>query len=538
MNSEHQISIKKIDDLYQEACRLEYTDREHCLRLCEHALDMSYVINYQKGICRNLYMIACYQHRLKNYEKAMSCALTAKQYYEKIRNKTDVAKIVTLIGNIHLALGDYHEALTASYQSVTLFQKIGYRPNEAITLGVIGNVFTRMGNYEKALKFHLQSLAIFQELDDQHNVASTLNNIAILYAELKDHEGALKYFHQSSDVFRKLGDNDFLAKTLSNIARILMKYEKSQEALLITQEALELQSSTGNIAGSVIILNQIGILYRKLGDLEQSFRYHSQALEISEVNNLKNTQADSLLNLGQCYYTWNQYNAALEQLIEALAITEQIGYLPLQSEILESLTQVYQALGLFEEALDCHKKFHAVEKQILNKDSEHRMLQLKIQFETEQKELEIKNYRLHIEQQRKDLAALIQTIAGQNELLRMLENTIELYRKNGATRPDELSIHLLESVKNHKKALLNSPEFQSQFDAAYPGFYKRLSTENPALTRQELNVCVLLKLGLSSRNIAKTLFITKRSVDWHRHRIWKKIAIEGVRNLTQFIQEF
>ncbi|MFC8525938.1 LuxR C-terminal-related transcriptional regulator [Nocardia sp. NPDC057227] len=54
----------------------------------------------------------------------------------------------------------------------------------------------------------------------------------------------------------------------------------------------------------------------------------------------------------------------------------------------------------------------------------------------------------------------------------------------------------------------------------------------PALTRQELRIAQLARLGDSNRVIAETLFLTVRTVEFHLSNVYRKLGISGRRELA------
>jgi DNA-binding NarL/FixJ family response regulator len=77
--------------------------------------------------------------------------------------------------------------------------------------------------------------------------------------------------------------------------------------------------------------------------------------------------------------------------------------------------------------------------------------------------------------------------------------------------------------------------FEQQFVNMNPEFLKRLTgATSESLTPSELKVCQLLRTGLNTKEIASILFVSKRTIDTHRHNINKKLKIKDV-NLTSWL---
>ena len=60
----------------------------------------------------------------------------------------------------------------------------------------------------------------------------------------------------------------------------------------------------------------------------------------------------------------------------------------------------------------------------------------------------------------------------------------------------------------------------------------------PQLKKSDLKLCVYLRMGLSSKEMASLLNTSVRSIETARYRLHKKLDIDTGSNLTDFIQSF
>ena len=74
------------------------------------------------------------------------------------------------------------------------------------------------------------------------------------------------------------------------------------------------------------------------------------------------------------------------------------------------------------------------------------------------------------------------------------------------------------------------------FDEIHPDFTQKLNQiALKKLTATELRLCLLLRLGLSSKEIASVLRITPDSVRVARYRLRKKLPLESQDELVNFM---
>jgi CheY-like chemotaxis protein/DNA-binding CsgD family transcriptional regulator len=80
-------------------------------------------------------------------------------------------------------------------------------------------------------------------------------------------------------------------------------------------------------------------------------------------------------------------------------------------------------------------------------------------------------------------------------------------------------------------------EFEHHFEQVHETFYENLTEKFPGLTANEKKLCALLRLNLSSKEIASITFQNAQSVDMARYRLRKKLDIEKEVNLNVFLAE-
>ena len=94
---------------------------------------------------------------------------------------------------------------------------------------------------------------------------------------------------------------------------------------------------------------------------------------------------------------------------------------------------------------------------------------------------------------------------------------------------------ILSSI--HANKAQNWDEFEMYFTQVNQGFYRILQNKFPDLSSTDLKMCGLIKLGLSSKEIAGLMGIGTDSVNTSRSRIRKKINLNREDNLVEYLQK-
>ncbi len=100
----------------------------------------------------------------------------------------------------------------------------------------------------------------------------------------------------------------------------------------------------------------------------------------------------------------------------------------------------------------------------------------------------------------------------------------------------------LRSVLTHIQESLNLDEswedFMIHFKQIHPDFYKNISTAYPELSARDLKHLGLIKLGMTSTDIAKALLVKKQSLRVSRNRLKHKLGLSATQELSDFVNSF
>jgi PAS domain S-box-containing protein len=80
-------------------------------------------------------------------------------------------------------------------------------------------------------------------------------------------------------------------------------------------------------------------------------------------------------------------------------------------------------------------------------------------------------------------------------------------------------------------------EFETRFENVYESFYRSLNQLYPDLSSGDKKLCALLRLNLSSKDIAALTFQNSQSVDVARYRLRKKLNLNSEENLVDFLMK-
>ena len=137
--------------------------------------------------------------------------------------------------------------------------------------------------------------------------------------------------------------------------------------------------------------------------------------------------------------------------------------------------------------------------------------------------LELKNQRLS--------AQMLQLLNKNQLLLQIQEKVDKLETEPGLWR--ELKAEVEQEIHPEE----DWAAFLKQFEQLYPDFFPRLREIQPDITVNDLKLAILLRLQLSSKEMASLLGLTPDSVKTARYRLSKKLALPKGEKLQDFLMQ-
>ncbi|MEO2060772.1 MAG: tetratricopeptide repeat protein [Mesonia sp.] len=307
---------------------------------------------------------------------------------------------------------------------------------------------------------------------------------------------------------------------LNNIGDVYRKTKRYQEALGYTNEALKLAEAFENKHQIESAHKDLAKTYVLLQDFETAYQHLFEYNQLQEEEFY--TQNFRQLNVLQTIYETEQKEAQIELLTEQNSINEANQDLMLFGG--GAILFVSGISFLFMNRKRKEKtKLQAYEQRVL-------------QAELEKKAIEEKKLQDEIQLKTASLSKYSLNIAQKNKLLSDLSSTLK--KMSSRSKMDTQS-KIKELAKELDFALQQEDEwdeFMHFFEDVHPQFFKDLAkSATSKLSSAELRLAMLLRLNLSSKEIASILRVTPDSVRVARYRLRKKLPINSKQELVHFL---
>ena len=162
-------------------------------------------------------------------------------------------------------------------------------------------------------------------------------------------------------------------------------------------------------------------------------------------------------------------------------------------------------------------------------------------LEEQQRLQQLKSEMLEVELKNKSNELTLQTTAlvKRNEAIQsFLKELDEQKHTLGDRYPNKLYNRLRKLMEDGLNDQADWLQFESYFNSAHHNFMERLRQRYADITMGDLRLCCLLRMNLSTKEIASLLNVSVRAIEIRRYRLRKRLSLESDTNLVDFLLKF
>ena len=452
-------------------------------------------------------------------DKALSYYNKMMDIANELNDKQLMAASYDNLGSLFLSLRDNNKAYNYYGQLLSISEEINDKVGIGKALNNIGEIERYRGNYSKAFNYYKQSLAIHKELKDLRKIAINMENIGATYSAMGKPQEAVAYYEHSLQNYRKANDQENIASVLvlmGNNAIVLKLYG---DAVIYFNEALAIAKKKNYNKYKLRSLKGLSTVYEKKKQLKTSLiyfkkfeSYKDSVFKEKEKNNIAAIKAPLITELDDTQYKLQKYD--IQMLTKDKKIYRLKMNILIASLIIIFLTGVLLVVR--------YRIIVRKQRQIRDKDAElNKTQQELLKTELKSKDDDLMSFALHIVQK--------------NKLLKQLRTDL----KELALTSDPATSRKLKELSFNVKQMLQIQEdidlFEQKVSQTYDGFFSKLKQRFPHLTKNEERLCALLKLRLSSKEIASINNTSIKAVEMSRYRLRKKCEVDNSTNLSEYI---
>ncbi|WP_343609214.1 hypothetical protein [Chryseobacterium oranimense] len=376
--------------------------------------------------------------------------------------------------------------------------------------------------------------------------------MAETYSMNEFHDKAISYLSSAYDLLQKenpKSEKIFYAKAnvLSSFANIYLDKNEPRNAAKKVFE--EIHSGNGikdteeRKRFQYLNYSNLGNIYTRL-DIDSAYRYAMTSIRF-KAQNFPDDQS-MMINysvIGHYFKDKKNYQAAISNFHKALHINKINGTDLNMSEVYKSLQEIYHNLNIKDSATFYQNKIKEYDLQALS--SKYNSLKEVINRDKKEEKKSLKNYLIWIFIGLGAISCIIiyfvkRKTKSTNDVLNsetsspipVLSETILSEPVSTETILPETYHHLIDLLEK------KDPAFMFAFEKVYPKFRENLLAKNAELQLSEIEFCALLKIQLTTKEIAKYTFVEIRTVQNKKYKLRKKFEIPTNLDIYTWINQF
>ncbi len=463
----------------------------------------------------------------------------------------------------------------------------------------LGVVQRRKANYPKAIEYYIAALKYYEQTHTISKSADVYHNMALVYRYQKEHRKAIENYKKAIQLKGQAKDTFGLGAGYNMLGVSYRQNKQLDSALICYQKAegfFTIIDSKEDLHG---VYGNLGALYGIQGMFDKSIPLKKANLKFYKEIGKRLSICVEYYNLSNDYKKMKDWQNSLKYADSSLQIALEENFNERISVAYRRKSFINSKMGDFEDAYQNYRKFNRKSDEIFNLENAKRIQALELnykfqkqkqadslQFAQEKREVEllaqaesskkklyfalllvtllgavIIGYLVrHNYQQRSKLAKatyenekkiLDQEIKGKEEDIKRLvaDNSMRLAFKEELL--DKLKTDIASLDPQNIKQSLHSlttqlrlqietesklSDLQEKIDAVNKNFDSNLQKQFSELTKGEREVCALLRLDLSIKEIMTIRNVSSDSVKSMRRRIRKKMNVPQDIELESFIQ--
>ncbi len=211
-------------------------------------------------------------------------------------------------------------------------------------------IYNKLGDFEKEREYNRKVIKIATEIDDEYILMSIYLSYASLYVDNMQYDSATFYFEKMKKTSEKIGSYDGLGNYYYNYA-----YMESQR-----------------------------------GNFNNALKLLFEGYKIAKLTDNLNDDIEVYYKLGLCYKSLEYYQVARDSLLVGIGLAEKYGFKEVNRKMVEIISDVEEATGNYQKALEYRKRYNILYQETLNEEKLNQIAYLEAKFEATQKENEIK----------------------------------------------------------------------------------------------------------------------------------------------------
>ncbi|MEA1973474.1 MAG: PAS domain S-box protein, partial [Candidatus Cloacimonadota bacterium] len=464
--------------------------------------------------------IAISYYKLDQPDESIKFFLQALDYIDKDGQIIDTINILNKIGNICEQQANFMYARKVYREKLELEKKLDNFENIVVTLKKLGQFNMNLSDYDKAIKNYLSALKIIEDNGLEINSIDLYTQIGIIKTKTKNYVVAKEYFEKSLVKVEVKNLIDF-GNALNSYAKLDIQNTDYETAKKKIEAAIKIFTTKNHRDGIIQTYKTMGQLLHIQKKYRKAISYFLKvkAMLSEEQNSFEVATIHYLL--GSVYLDSGEEENANDEFQSSLFLAKYYDLKELMKDNYLKISKYFQQTHIDTLALEYYKSYSEIKDEILNEKNLQKVSEMRMVFEIEKKEKELKQITSdynHTKIEKDILNAIVNSIPHPISIKDVNSNYIKTNKEFAHLfnlTPEEMldknisEIHdkKLAKVMKEEDVLVKSEKKIMQFEIENEEIDKSLFiTKAPLLLNDETTGIVTTIIDISGqKNIQKKL---------------------------------
>ena len=400
----------------------------------------------------------------------------------------------------------------------------------------LGVVCLNQEEYEGKMRYSKEALKAALRMDNLFYKNLALCDIATGYYFLNRLDSALYYAQAAYDAAIADSLPSQLPHVYTDLGSIYAKMGENGKALEYIDKAIGLRSRKDTLAILGLYADKVD-LFGKLGQYDSSYHYFRKAVSSPNLA----TQADAYNHMSGAYYKMGRCNEAYSLLLRFTELADSVRKQRHTAEVI-ALQELYKHEQLSVENL--YWRTQAAERQS-NVYLMATLSLLSLWIASTIYFFYWRNRRRLVEQQHQ-LASQQEELHHQRQVTtENLQRMAEMEQKEARLKETffrRLNQRIVQEIEKGSNILLSDDDWEDivqNADIIFDNFTRRLQQHYPALNKEDLRYCCMVKMQLSQLEMSQIMHLEKDSVKKRLKRIrMEKMKADSGVTLEELLRRF
>jgi tetratricopeptide (TPR) repeat protein/DNA-binding CsgD family transcriptional regulator len=482
---------------------------------------------------------------------------------------------------------NYHRGVVQSYRNLAYTYHLNFnefdRPllfldsaeawvNTPAQAGMIystrGLIYVRKGEFEKSHRYFIRALELApnatpSEMYQIHSMMGyALNNLGRRHEAIQFHKKSLRIAEE------KLGNRE-IGAALANLGGPYVQLEEYDSALRVFRKLYKFELAHGNPLLNPTLLSELGKIYYHTGALDSAYYFMHTGLKAAFTLNLPYAISQNLSTLGH-YHLKLHPDSALFYGKRLLKNVNRNSALDMDN-VTFILAEAYGKLKRYDSSYHYYNQYQLYHDSVFQEKQTEQIAELEAQFNLKQKQQEIvrleaarqneilkrnglaiglgltliigmlmyfylrslaRARKREIELQHWQLENFMRQMVEKSALVEELRAQLEQFRSE-IVIPQEKLENLSQILNSSILTNDDWEQFKALFEQVHRNFFAELKIKYPTLTQAETRLAALLRLNVTTREMANMLGISVDSANKARYRLRKKLGLQPEQDLQE-----